>query len=91
MINKAELTGDVYQDKNPEREFNPVEEQLYFVMRDQHHEFTVGLISLLECIKFAENQGELPKIPEEWWITVRDHYQIPNEPIPLPPEDKGEI
>ncbi|SDP01787.1 hypothetical protein [Desulforhopalus singaporensis] len=49
------------------------DERLIFSLRDDHHEFSLGMRTILECLKFAEEQGEIPKIPRKWWnkISVR--------------------
>ncbi|MDH3000188.1 hypothetical protein A1D23_08325 [Chelonobacter oris] len=39
------------------------DEPLYFALRDRHHEFSLPLSTLLECLKFAENEGVIPAIP----------------------------
>lgn len=76
MTGKAVPTGDVFKNNDPSSEYNPKRDQMYFVMKDQNHEFCLGLTDLLECLKFAEEQGEIPKLPGPWWIAVEDHYNI---------------
>ena len=51
-------------------------ESLLFHLKDSTHEFTIGLIDVLKCIKFAEEEGSLPELPPEWWIDVKNHYQM---------------
>ena len=70
----ASPTGDVYKDiKGCDL---PEGFQLYFIMRDSAHEFALGVKDLLECLKFAEEQGELPPHHEEWWTSVKLRYNI---------------
>jgi hypothetical protein len=38
--------------------------------------FSVGLITMLQCLQFAEENGELPKLPQKWWITVINRYNL---------------
>lgn len=71
----VEPTGDVYQDKITGEDYNPAENQLYFIMRDQVHEFAIGVAALLSCLRFAELNHELPDIPEYWWTAVKERYE----------------
>ena len=41
-------------------------ESVLFHLRDQEHEFTMGLSTVLECLMFAIRQGDLPKLPLSW-------------------------
>lgn len=45
-------------------------EVLTFAMRDNFHEFSVGLSTILECLQVAEQQGYVPPLPAEWWQKV---------------------
>ena len=45
-----------------------------FHMKDSTHEFTIGLIDILRCVKFAENEGVIPEIESKWWNTVYKRY-----------------
>lgn len=36
-------------------------------MRSEKNKFTIGLGDILECLRFAEKEGEVPKLPVEWW------------------------
>lgn len=68
---KSKLTGDVEEILCTE-----CCESFLFSLRDSSHEFSIGLIDILRCLKFAEEQGAVPTIPGQWWIDVVDHYQI---------------
>lgn len=50
--------------------------QLLFAMRDEHHEFTLGITTVLECLMAAEDQGAVPVLPAEWWSAVISHYKL---------------
>jgi len=49
------------------------DEELVFAMKDNYHEFSLGLSTVLECVAMAEKEGYLPKFPEGWWVSIR-HY-----------------
>jgi len=51
-------TGDVVKDMDVNRE-----EYLFFLLKNKTNEFTIGLGDILECLKFAEEQGEVPELP----------------------------
>lgn len=36
-------------------------------MRSEKNKFTIGLGDILECLRFAEKEGEVSKLPVEWW------------------------
>lgn len=37
-----------------------------FHLRDNYHEFTMALSTVIECIVFAIQNGDLPKLPLSW-------------------------
>ena len=43
------------------------DEPIYFAMHDKHHKFSLSLTTLIECLKFAENEGAIPPIDISWW------------------------
>ena len=47
---------------------------LVFAMRDKHHEFSLGLITVLQCLKIAEEEGFIPPLPFEWWEKINYSY-----------------
>lgn len=47
-------------------------ESVIFHLRDSEHEFTMGLSTVLECLMFAIEQGDLPKLPISW-LSDADH------------------
>lgn len=51
-------------------------EQVVFSLRDNHHEFSVGLTTILECLAFAISQGELPKLPRSWCADVEHALNV---------------
>ena len=54
------------------------DDPVFFAMRDNYHEFSMGLFTILECLKLAENRGYVPKISEDWWteIAIRYHQDL---------------
>jgi hypothetical protein len=46
-------------------------EPLIFAMKDNEHDFTIGLITILQCLEVAENTNVIPKIGCEWWVTTK--------------------
>lgn len=56
-------------DDNPEKE-----EHFYFHLKDSAHEFTMGLGEIIRCLKFAENEGIVPELPDDWWSAMYACY-----------------
>ena len=46
-------------------------DNLIFAMKDKTHNFTIGLDTIIECLKIAEDEGCVPKLPERWWNEVK--------------------
>ena len=53
---------------------NRCDERVIFHLRDKDHEFTMGLSTVLECLMFAVEQGDLPKLPLSWCTDVDYAY-----------------
>lgn len=49
-------------------------EDYLFLMKDQEHEFFIGLRTILTCLAFAETKGAVPKLSEEWWLRINNRY-----------------
>lgn len=45
-------------------------EHFYFHLKDSVHEFTIGLGEIIKCLKFAEDKGIVPKLPDDWWSAI---------------------
>ncbi len=45
-------------------------EELVFAMRDTHHEFSIGLRTILQCLRIAEQEGNVPVLPHTWWRDI---------------------
>lgn len=50
------------------------EEALLFAMRDNHHEFSINLTTILECLRVAEQRGEVPPLSKDWWYQVHRRF-----------------
>ena len=51
------------------------DEPLLFAMQDNYHQFSMGLFTVLNCLKLAEADGAVPKLPPDWWISLANRYQ----------------
>lgn len=51
-------------------------EQVIFLLKDKDHEFSVGMHTILECLAFAIENGDLPKLPRSWLRDVDKNYHI---------------
>lgn len=49
-------------------------EDYLFLMRDNEHEFSIGLRTILACLAFAEEEGAVPPLPSEWWCDIQSRY-----------------
>ncbi len=49
---------------------------LLFGMKDNYHEFSLGLFTVLDCLKLAEKNGYVPPLPEDWWISICRLYDL---------------
>jgi len=47
------------------------EEELVFALKQGNHAFSLGLTTVLTCVAIAEKEGYVPKIPEDWWLSIR--------------------
>ena len=79
-------TGDVVKDMDVDRE-----EYLFFLLKNETNEFTIGLGDILECLKFAEEQGEVPELPQEWWWKMSEVYPRLETYVDVPEEFSGTI
>lgn len=82
MKEVATPTRDVYKDMDVDKE-----EYLFFLLKNGLNEFTIGLGDILECLKFAEEQGEVPELPKEWWYKMSDVYPRLESYVDVPEEE----
>ncbi|GAB1660365.1 TPA: hypothetical protein ACK3JP_002337 [Mannheimia haemolytica] len=81
LHNRAELQQAVEKEEFCAKCDNSV----VFHLRDNYHEFTLGLDTILQCLHFAEEKGAIPPIPEDWWYEMTGRSmgieQIPNQKL----------
>ena len=70
--NRAELTGESIDNTSNECCYN----HLLFALRDNYHEFTLGIETVLQCLYAAEKQGVVPPLSDKWWIEIMAMYNI---------------
>ncbi len=50
-------------------------EHMVFMLRDsKQNEFSVGLITILQCLTYAVSTGDLPKLPLSWLANIDNVY-----------------
>ncbi|URL05920.1 hypothetical protein L4F92_07515 [Avibacterium sp. 21-595] len=59
-------------------ECHQCDEPIIFSLQDNYHHFSLNLSTLLECLKFAENENVIPPIPETWWDEISKIVEIPS-------------
>ena len=69
MTEQVKLTGDVFDTR-----YNFPDGDLYFLLENSSHQFTISLKDILECLKFAEEKNEIPKLPIEFWSAAYNKY-----------------
>lgn len=47
-----------------------------FVVEVDGSTLVIDLPTLLLCVRFAEQKGASPPLPDEWWLTVAEHYDL---------------
>lgn len=62
--------------------------EVIFALRDNHHEFSMSLSTLLQCLHFAEQEGLIPPVDTMWWSQVTSRYCLV-VPDNLTTEDSG--
>lgn len=50
-------------------------EHTIFFLKDNYHEFSMGLSTVLECVMFAIRKGDLPKLPDTWLDLIDSQYR----------------
>jgi len=71
--NRADLLPD--SDPVSDNTCDHCEDPLLFAMQDKYHQFSLGLFTILQCLKIAENEGVIPLLPPDWWWSVESRYQ----------------
>ena len=75
MEEQAKLTGDVIDTRDTEKcDGDYGNGDLYFLLEDSTHRFTISLENVLECLKFAEDQYEIEPLPSSFWWSAWNKY-----------------
>lgn len=78
--NNAGMTADslpetaVFEDEVKRIMEPDAEDILWFGLKKGDMSFKIGFSDILMCLKFAEEQGEVPKLPLTWWAQVSSRY-----------------
>lgn len=68
-LNEAKRTEIPIQDH---RDCELCMEHWLFHMKDMHHEFYIGLKTILECLDEAIDSGAIPQPPNSWFIDIQN-------------------
>ncbi|MFC2973802.1 hypothetical protein ACFOJE_16490 [Azotobacter bryophylli] len=71
LENRAQLL-----DAKPADDLPRCPEHLLFALRDKHHTFSLDIVTLLQCLQWAEQEGGIPELPVEWWENVLRRYPL---------------
>lgn len=52
------------------------DEMLVFGLKDRHHTFSLGLTTVLECLRAAEQSGYVPPLSTGWWVSLDQMYHL---------------
>lgn len=52
-------------------------QHLVFALQDRHHQFSLGLETVLQCLRAAEREGAVPELPAYWWSALASRFNIP--------------
>lgn len=86
VINTAEPTGEVLLQFQDDKD-----DFLYFRLKEKDHEFMMRLSDILECLKFAQEEGYIPEISQKWWAEISEFYPHLEFLIDVPEDDDEEI
>lgn len=77
MTNPARPLEDGVGEISAEEKYSDCcDDPLLFHMRDNYHEFYMGLFPILHCLKFAEQEGYVPPLGDDWWISICSRYHV---------------
>jgi hypothetical protein len=49
-------------------------EVMVFALRDLHHDYSLGLTTVLHCLRRAEDNSAVPPLPVAWWFLLFRKY-----------------
>lgn len=73
FLNRADLSGSNPQDHS---DCDRCDDEIIFRLKDNHHEFSIGLTTILNCLKLAEDKNAIPKLSDKWWMSIKSRYKI---------------
>ncbi len=50
-------------------------EEYLFKMKDNEHEFYMGMKTILQCLSIMEQERIVPQLPNDWWIALMNRYK----------------
>lgn len=68
--NRAQLATLARKEIIDHSDCEDCEEEYVFLMKQGEREFPVGLRTVLACLAFAQYEGAIPELPDEWWIKI---------------------
>ncbi|MGC7559835.1 hypothetical protein [Pasteurella sp. PK-2025] len=72
LQNEAKLV-----DSAKNKAYRQCDEVIVFALQDNYHQFSIGISTILECLKFAELRGAIPPLPETWWDETKTRVNLP--------------
>ncbi|MGC3412536.1 hypothetical protein ACPTII_32395 [Pseudomonas aeruginosa] len=72
LNNRAELLQEQHGDDSG----SLCHDELIFALQDKHHVLSLGLSTLLQCLRMAEHEGAVPELPEGWWSRMANRYRL---------------
>ncbi|WP_161564878.1 hypothetical protein [Pseudomonas aeruginosa] len=69
-------SANVSKKKRDARSLGSCHDELIFALQDKHHAFSLGLSTVLQCLKMAEHEGVVPELPEGWWSRMANRYRL---------------
>ncbi|MCL1999723.1 MAG: hypothetical protein FWG65_13270 [Turicibacter sp.] len=70
---RAEFTPN----SQTQQECEICDEPIIFALATKNGEnFSVGLTTILKCLKTAENEFHIPPIDSEFWLAIRNDYKL---------------
>ncbi len=73
IISRANLRN--YMPSTDHTDCELCEEELLFAMQENDHTFSIGLKTVLKCLELAEAEGYVPKLSNDWWISVMNRHK----------------
>ncbi|MEZ6855078.1 XRE family transcriptional regulator [Halodesulfovibrio aestuarii] len=59
-------------------------EEIIFAMEDNFHQFSIGLRTILQCLKVAETEGHVLPLPAQWWTDISNRHKMFEENFVYP-------